>query len=650
MIVDDLFENTAGPEKCWSGYRKVGTKPGTGRNTGKRVNDCEKINEATSELNIGDPVIITGPVQFQGKTGDVRELGQDGSFVVVNLYNYGPHSFHTSDVSRNDYADSDDEEDVAEGPEERSQHRLWQMITDYEQRAKRAPNDIKKQRYLQMAKELRDEYDIKKQHYLQMAKELRGPVKEQGVAEGPLNEFEMPVGQATGVAAQTNNTPKKTYSVKVVGTFKNPTVFMAKDLWRALEEILPRDYPRTPYQQQYATDPQRRVIDDIRDDGFSIVKQGIKSLDIANTIASNFEARSIPTEVIGGGLYEDENAQFVPKAGDEILWRPLNAKMVPVPVTVLGLNAEKIKIKLQSPRLIQQYGGKDTIVVSRATSEIMPKASVTEADTAAERQQALLDRLAARVGLPAGSSMDEIEAAQQAQLNRPQPTVAGSQPADDADFAAGLAAAQSGQGPLAIMLAQPTIANDQRLLDTIASSYGLPAGLSAQEIQAQSRGALTQTAVSSIARALDLPPGLNRTQLLAAFKQQQGVAEAAGLYGPFTVTINTGERPKSRTKTKKFRREDDAILWAEDWFDNSPQYVYATAEITDPQGNVVWYSDETMAEANTDRIADRYNPEEFDDMVLRLKTLAGAGPLKTVWDPERRVYKNVPINPQQDKK
>ena len=32
----------AGPEKCWDGYKKVGTKPGTGKNKGKRVNDCEK--------------------------------------------------------------------------------------------------------------------------------------------------------------------------------------------------------------------------------------------------------------------------------------------------------------------------------------------------------------------------------------------------------------------------------------------------------------------------------------------------------------------------------------------------------------------------------------------------------------------------------
>ena len=35
----------AGAQKCWPGYRKTGTQPGTGKNAGKRVNDCEKIKE-----------------------------------------------------------------------------------------------------------------------------------------------------------------------------------------------------------------------------------------------------------------------------------------------------------------------------------------------------------------------------------------------------------------------------------------------------------------------------------------------------------------------------------------------------------------------------------------------------------------------------
>ncbi len=40
-----VAEGVAGPKSCWPGHRKVGTKPGTGKNAGKRVNDCEKIKE-----------------------------------------------------------------------------------------------------------------------------------------------------------------------------------------------------------------------------------------------------------------------------------------------------------------------------------------------------------------------------------------------------------------------------------------------------------------------------------------------------------------------------------------------------------------------------------------------------------------------------
>jgi hypothetical protein len=55
MKINELLnEAVAGPEKCWPGHRKVGTKPGTGKNAGKRVNDCEKIKEddvSESELD-----------------------------------------------------------------------------------------------------------------------------------------------------------------------------------------------------------------------------------------------------------------------------------------------------------------------------------------------------------------------------------------------------------------------------------------------------------------------------------------------------------------------------------------------------------------------------------------------------------------------
>jgi len=33
---------------CWDGYKKKGTKPGTGKNKGKRVNNCVKEDGVTS--------------------------------------------------------------------------------------------------------------------------------------------------------------------------------------------------------------------------------------------------------------------------------------------------------------------------------------------------------------------------------------------------------------------------------------------------------------------------------------------------------------------------------------------------------------------------------------------------------------------------
>ena len=42
--------------------------------------------------------------------------------------------------------------------------------------------------------------------------------------------------------------------------------------------------------------------------------------------------------------------------------------------------------------------------------------------------------------------------------------------------------------------------------------------------------------------------------------------------------------------------------------------------------------------------------DQYDAMVARVRKLAGIGPMKTVWDPARRVYKNVPTADQLPKK
>ena len=61
-ITEILIEGVAGPKNCWPGHRKVGTQPGTGKNKGKRVNDCEKIkkediDELANEFDLIESVI-----------------------------------------------------------------------------------------------------------------------------------------------------------------------------------------------------------------------------------------------------------------------------------------------------------------------------------------------------------------------------------------------------------------------------------------------------------------------------------------------------------------------------------------------------------------------------------------------------------------
>lgn len=51
----------------------------------------------------------------------------------------------------------------------------------------------------------------------------------------------------------------------------------------------------------------------------------------------------------------------------------------------------------------------------------------------------------------------------------------------------------------------------------------------------------------------------------------------------------------------------------------------------------------------SEKIAGRYDPADFDSMVQRLAKVAKSGPMKTVWDPVKQVYKTVPDTDKQKK-
>ena len=78
--------------------------------------DAEGILGGLQEgrLSVGDPVIVTAPNAYEGKTGEIAEFSPSGKFVIVRLYNGGEHSMHLSDVEYNQYADDEDADEYGE--------------------------------------------------------------------------------------------------------------------------------------------------------------------------------------------------------------------------------------------------------------------------------------------------------------------------------------------------------------------------------------------------------------------------------------------------------------------------------------------------------------------------------------------------------
>jgi hypothetical protein len=75
---------------------------------------AEGVMYGAENLHVGDDVIISGDVELNGATGVIDSFGQDKRFVVVDLYNHGKHSFHSSDVSANDYDNDEHDDDLEE--------------------------------------------------------------------------------------------------------------------------------------------------------------------------------------------------------------------------------------------------------------------------------------------------------------------------------------------------------------------------------------------------------------------------------------------------------------------------------------------------------------------------------------------------------
>lgn len=115
-------------------------------------------------------------------------------------------------------------------------------------------------------------------------------------------------------------------------------------------------------------------------------------------------------------------------------------------------------------------------------------------------------------------------------------------------------------------------------------------------------------------------------------KVEQAVAEGKdnpyGYHKGQTVKLNNGQQGR--------------VI---DIFDDSIEVLLVSGRtVTVDFRDAQVISEQDLDEGNKRSEAD-YGPD-YQDMVSRVKKLAGLGPLKTVYDPQKRVYKNVPVAQQ----
>ena len=100
--------------------------------------------------------------------------------------------------------------------------------------------------------------------------------------------------------------------------------------------------------------------------------------------------------------------------------------------------------------------------------------------------------------------------------------------------------------------------------------------------------------------------------------------------------------------------QDWEKIYGEPWGDDS-EFNEGIAEA--PGAETLAHNQSTVASNEKAFDLEEGNPKEkeadygpdYQDMVARVKKLAGLGPLKTVYDPQKRVYKNVPTAVQPKK-
>ena len=343
-----------------------------------------------------------------------------------------------------------------------------------------------------------------------------------------IKEYEVPdVVDATDTYAP----PSKGYAIRVLGPLGQRSGTPAATLWYGLTELFPRDYPPANFQSYEArpSSPQARILDTVNSQGSAVIKSGIASRDMAETLANKLAKFRV------SGF--DSSAGPIPMSNIQVISQDLDEGIV-----------DTVKDKYAQ---VKDYFDDSPEAVERKLARL--RASNAEAQ-------------------PGANAVAPVQ--------------------------------QSAEDPYMILGIQPGADSDAIKLAyrRLAKQHHPDAGGNAAEFQKIKSAFNELLASGAVVRegTAGLPDPLN-------FSNDNDYRDALDAYA----------KPQAMDADY-----ENMISEPDDWFDESKEKV----------GNM--------------------DADAFDAALSRMKKLAGAGPLRTVYDPARRVYKNVPhaVQPAQQPK
>lgn len=462
-----------------------------------------------------------------------------------------------------------------------------------------------------------------------------------------IKEYETPALDVVD-ATDTYAPPSKGYAIRVLGPLGQRSGTPAATLWYGLTELFPRDYPPANFQSYEArpSSPQSRILDTVSSQGSAVIKSGIASRDLAETLANKLAKFRVTGFDASAGPIPMSNIEVVSQNMNEAYDPGLSSKLISAGTKVAeyifidkGIRDRKFRIILELDHNISEEE-----LQSHHLYLLRPPNNMGVA-----RSRELLEWMASK-----GSELNYDKS-------------------NPIDFQITIPGSAAYSFNIVKVLRGTNESVEEGIVDTVKDKYARfkdyfdhsPEAVERKLARLRASGAEAQPGANAVAPVqqsaedpymiLGIQPGADSNAIKLAYRRlaKQHHPDAGGnatefqkIKAAFNELLASGAviregtaglpDPQNFSNDNDYRDALDAY--------GKPQAMDADYEnmISEPND---WFDESREKIGNMDADA-------FDDAISRLKKLAGAGPLRTVYDPNKRVYRNVPhaVQPAQQPK